>query len=95
MVIAFWKEQCAKLRSWYVNLQDPFRRTSLGFDYLDQELDVIISPDLSTWRWKDSGRFEDLARDGLIPVERARYLREVGEEVVRTRHQQGSLFKLG
>jgi Protein of unknown function (DUF402) len=95
MAIAFWKQDQPGLRSWYVNLQDPFRRTPLGFDYLDQELDVIISPDLATWRWKDDDKFEVLAQRGIIPPERARFLRGLADEVVQTRHQAGSLFTLG
>jgi hypothetical protein len=95
MLIAFWQDDRTTLRSWYVNLQDPFRRTPLGFDYLDQELDVIVSPDLERWRWKDEEKFNALVRDGLIPQERARQLRALGEEVVRTRRNRGSLFTLG
>ena len=38
---------------WYVNLQEPVRRTELGFDFLDQELDIVVAPDLD-WRWKDA-----------------------------------------
>ena len=86
MLIVFWQEDQATLRSWYVNLQTPLRRTRLGFDYLDQELDVIVSPDLSTWRWKDEENFEALMRQGLIARERGRHLRSVAEEVIRTRH---------
>jgi hypothetical protein len=94
MLIAFWNDD-GTLRSWYVNLQDPFRRSALGFDYLDQELDVIVSPDLERWRWKDEEKFEALVRDGHIRRERARELRAIGEEVVRTRREPGSLFTLG
>jgi hypothetical protein len=95
MVVAFWAEDRTTLTSWYVNLQDPFRRTALGFDYLDQELDILVSPDLSAWRWKDEDKFDDLARRGLIPPERARYLRALGERVVVARRAPGSLFTLG
>jgi hypothetical protein len=95
MLIVFWQEDQATLRSWYVNLQTPLRRTRLGFDYLDQELDVIVSPDLSTWRWKDEENFEALMRQGLIARERGRHLRSVAEEVIRTRHDPGSLFTQG
>ena len=67
MLIAFWQDDRTTLRTWYVNLQDPFRRSALGFDYLDQELDVIVSPDLERWRWKDEEKFEALVREGHIP----------------------------
>ncbi|OGO40141.1 MAG: hypothetical protein A2147_09365, partial [Chloroflexi bacterium RBG_16_57_8] len=40
-------------RCWYINLEDPQRRSSLGFDYTDWILDVIIDPNLRDWRWDD------------------------------------------
>jgi hypothetical protein len=95
MLILFWQPDQVTLRSWYVNLQDPLRRTSLGFDYLDQELDIVVRPDLSSWRWKDEEKFEALVERGLIAPVRARELRAIGEEVVRTRHDSGSLFTQG
>ena len=45
---------------WYVNLQEPLRRTKIGFDFLDQELDIVVKPNLD-WRWKDA---EHLHRAG-------------------------------
>jgi predicted RNA-binding protein associated with RNAse of E/G family len=95
MLIVFWQEDGVTLRSWYVNLQDPLHRTRLGFDYLDQELDVIVSPDLSTVRWKDVDNFEALICKGLIRPARGRQLRAIAEEIVRTRRDPGSLFTLG
>jgi len=38
---------------WYVNLEAPWRRHKLGFDSEDHDLDVLIEPDLSAWKWKD------------------------------------------
>ena len=95
MVIGFWNPEHQGLRSWYVNLQDPFRRTRLGFDYLDQELDVIVSPDLSAWRWKDLDKLELLVERGVIPGDKAGWLRATGEQVVAERHAADSLFRQG
>ena len=50
---------------WYVNLQEPLRRTRLGFDYLDQELDLVIEADRS-WYWKDEAAFRSAASVGCI-----------------------------
>ena len=33
----------ASSRAWYVNLQEPFRRTAIGFDTQDLELDLVVS----------------------------------------------------
>jgi hypothetical protein len=50
---------------WYVNLQEPIRRASVGFDYMDQMLDIVIEPDLS-WRWKDEEELEAAVNDRLV-----------------------------
>lgn len=95
MIIGFRSDDNTQLTTWYVNLQDPLRRTSLGFDYLDQELDILISPDLKTYRWKDEENFAELQRRGRIASEKAARLRAVGEEVLAQRHTPNSLFRQG
>ena len=37
---------------WYVNLQEPLRRTRWGFDVRDLQLDILVAAD-RTWKWKD------------------------------------------
>jgi hypothetical protein len=37
---------------WYVNLEAPFVRTSIGVDTTDNSLDLVVLPDYS-WQWKD------------------------------------------
>jgi len=70
------------MRSWYINLEDPFRRTRLGFDFLDQMLDIVASPDLSTWRWKDEDEFEEAVDLGVLSPTRADALRSEGEKAI-------------
>jgi predicted RNA-binding protein associated with RNAse of E/G family len=70
------------LRGWYINLEDPLRRSTLGFDWLDQMLDIIVSPDLSTWYWKDEDEFEEAIRLGVLSPARASTLRNEGEKAV-------------
>ena len=48
----FWDGPNRRFSGWYVNLQEPFRRTSIGYDTQDLELDVWIPVD-GTWRFKD------------------------------------------
>ena len=50
---------------WYVNLQEPFTRTSEGFDWMDLMLDILVEPDRS-WRWKDEDEFAALIDAELI-----------------------------
>jgi len=50
---------------WYVNLQEPFRRTPQGIQTMDLMLDVIVDVDRS-WRWKDEDELETLVRRGVF-----------------------------
>jgi hypothetical protein len=50
---------------WYLNLEEPLRRTRIGFDRLDQKLDVLIEPN-GSWRWKDEDELEEAAQLGIV-----------------------------
>lgn len=66
---------------WYVNLQDPLRRTTLGFDTVDHALDVIVELD-GTWRWKDEGELAVAVDRGLFTADQAATFRVEGERAV-------------
>jgi predicted RNA-binding protein associated with RNAse of E/G family len=82
-VLIFWDSPDMSFHDWYINLEDPLRRTAIGFDYLDQLLDVIVKPDLSTWSWKDEDELEEAIVLGLLSKKRASAMRKEGEKVVR------------
>ncbi len=67
---------------WYINLQRPFLRTSRGIQTMDLMLDVIIEPDLSSWRWKDEDEFQALIEWGLIDPDEALSVRAEALSVV-------------
>jgi hypothetical protein len=69
------------LLAWYVNMETPFRRFTLGFDYEDEELDVILKPDFSSWQWKDEGELKEAINLGLISKERGAFLYKEGERI--------------
>lgn len=50
---------------WYVNLQEPLRRTPIGFSAMDLMLDVVVEPDLC-WRWKDDEQFRRIIDLGIF-----------------------------
>jgi Protein of unknown function (DUF402) len=77
-VLLIWRERW-KLTCWYINLEEPFRRTPIGFDYMDQTLDIVVDPDMSSWRWKDEDEFEDAITKGIYSPEQARTVRAEGE----------------
>jgi hypothetical protein len=59
-----WRADGSHL-GWYINLQSPMRRNSVGFDAMDLMLDVVAEPDLS-WRWKDLEEFDELAERKIL-----------------------------
>jgi hypothetical protein len=78
-----WETGLKNLICWYVNLQEPIRRTSIGFDTMDNTLDVVISPDLSAWKWKDDDEFAAAQKAGFYSSEKAREIRAEGERAIK------------
>lgn len=76
--IYIWKAASNRFDCYYVNFQLPFRRTRLGFDTLDLDLDIVIQADY-TWKWKDMDEYQRAIQLGGIrpewaaSVERARF----------------------
>ena len=62
---------------WYVNLEEPWRETALGFDTTDHLLDIWIDPDRS-WRWKDEDHLAEAVEVGLFTREQADGVRAKG-----------------
>jgi hypothetical protein len=62
-VWVFWEGEARKFWGWYINFQEPFRRTAHGFDSQDLELDVWI-PAGGEWEWKDRDVLEERIHDG-------------------------------
>lgn len=75
-----WRFQWAEdqtLKMWYVNLEEPWVRTSQGFDSRDHGLDVIVAADLATWSWKDEDEIDwGLAQGRLSAAAVAAYRAE-------------------
>ncbi len=82
-VWVMWEAGTSRQRCWYVNLETPLQRTRLGFDVMDQTLDVVVLPDRSGWRWKDEADFEECVEAGVYSTGQARAIRSEGESVVR------------
>jgi Protein of unknown function (DUF402) len=81
----FWDDDGSHA-SWYVNLELPWRRTSLGFDTRDHQLDIVIRAD-GAWRWKDEDELRDAIDVGLLRVEEARRIHADGEGVIAQLHR--------
>ncbi len=66
---------------WYVNLEEPWRRTQLGFDTRDHTLDIWVEQD-GSWSWKDEEELEAAVRFGRHLPEEASAIRAEGERVL-------------
>jgi hypothetical protein len=79
-VWVFWEGTDRRLGAWYVNLQEPFRRTSLGFDTQDLELDIVVSPD-GDWRLKDDEKLEGWIERGRWTPGKVAEIRAEGSRI--------------
>jgi len=70
-----------RLAWWYVNLEEPWRETAIGFDSRDHILDRYAGPD-GEWHWKDEDELAWEIEQGLVPPEREAELRAEGERAL-------------
>jgi hypothetical protein len=91
-VYVMWETGHTRLRCWYVDLQEPLRRTPIGFDTRDHLLDIVVSPDQSEWWWKDEDEFNEAVAIGLFSAEEALAIRAEGERVVELLRASQSPF---
>lgn len=66
------------LRKYFVNLEEPFRRTAVGFDTQDHTLDIELTPELD-WRWRDELELANHVTEGFYTAELAAAVRAEGE----------------
>ncbi len=69
----FWQAERNQFLCYYVNFQLPFRRSALGFDSFDLELDIIIEPTYE-WRWKDMDDYQRGIECGILLKEWVRQI---------------------
>jgi hypothetical protein len=50
----------------YINLEDPWLRTAIGFDSRDVYLDLVAGPDGDDWHWKDEDELAWVVEQGRI-----------------------------
>jgi hypothetical protein len=86
----WFRDEAGAFANWYVNLEEPGVRWDdraaggvAGVDIVDQDLDIVVRPDL-TWVWKDEGEFlERLALPEHYWVSDEAAVRAEGERVVK------------
>lgn len=73
-VWVFWHGPERAFHGWYLNLQEPFRRTRGGYDTQDLELDIWI-PAGGTWQLKDDELLDVRVQEGRFTQDQARATR--------------------
>ena len=79
-VWVFWHGPEREFHGWYVNLQEPFRRSAHGIDTEDHELDIVLATD-GTWTWKDEELVEPWIERGRWTPEKVAAIRAEGDRV--------------
>jgi hypothetical protein len=83
-VSIFWggdQSGARMLLKYFVNLEEPFRRTAVGFDTQDHTLDVEVAPTLA-WRWRDENELANHVAEGFYTAELAAAARAEGERAI-------------
>lgn len=82
-VYLFWNQHQSErsLSYYFVNLEEPYRRTAVGFDTQDHTLDVVVTPDLA-WKWRDEDELRNHVTEGFYTEALAAAVRAEGEEVI-------------
>ena len=76
-----WDDATGTFLGWYVNLQEPMRPTPIGYDTLDQMLDIWVEPD-GSWRWKDWDELVEAEQAGIFTGAEADAIRAAGRRVI-------------
>jgi protein associated with RNAse G/E len=79
--IYIWEAASDEFVCYYINFQLPFRRTRLGFDTLDLDLDLVIEASYD-WQWKDIDDFQRGIKSGGIKLEWVQQIEQAQEEVL-------------
>src|SRR3954462_2436376 len=73
-VWVFWHGPERAFHGWYLNLQEPFRRTADGYETQDLELNIWM-PDGGGWVLKDDELLDVRVREGRFTEDQARAAR--------------------
>lgn len=81
-VIRTWIAEDERFSGWYVNLEQPWTRTPVGFDSRDDVLDVTVSADLTEFQLKDEDELEFAVEIGQFTKSEAQAIHATAESAV-------------
>jgi len=74
---------------YFVNMEEPFRRTPVGFDTQDHTLDIEVTPE-HDWKWRDTAELDEHVKHGFYTAPLAGEVWDEGrrtiDEIVRGSH---------
>jgi hypothetical protein len=76
---------------WKVDISSPFARTRVGFDMIDEVLDIVVRPN-RTYYWRDEDELSQLVQAGFYSEAEAERLCEAGREVIELVEQREPPF---
>ncbi|HVE98001.1 MAG TPA: DUF402 domain-containing protein [Mycobacteriales bacterium] len=76
----FWSGPDRAFEAWYVNIQEAFRRTPIGFDTRDLELDIVVPVD-GDWYFKDREKLAGHVERGHFTAEQVERVVALGDEL--------------
>jgi hypothetical protein len=76
----FWHGSNRDFVCWYINLQQPFRRTAIGYDTQDLELDIVVYPN-DHWELKDDELMDQRVEEGRWSAQRVAEIRSEGQRI--------------
>lgn len=85
--IYIWDHASGEFLYYYINFQLPFRRSQLGFDTLDLDLDILVNIE-NEWEWKDLQEYEKGIRSGGIMAQWIDEIQKAQAEVFARIDQQ-------
>jgi hypothetical protein len=77
-VSLFFEPGQARLLKYFINMEEPFRRSGIGFDTQDHTLDIEVTPELK-WRWRDEQELDDHVAEGFYTPALAAAARAEGQ----------------
>ncbi|MDA1281667.1 MAG: DUF402 domain-containing protein [Chloroflexi bacterium] len=80
----FWEPEMTEVRSWYINIDAPYKRTSIGFDTWDMFLGVVVQPDRKTWRYKNEDEFAEAIEAGIFTAFEAQEVSDTAASALQT-----------
>ena len=85
----YWRGPDRQFACWYLNIQEPMRPTSVGFDSQDLELDILIAPDGVTWELKDDDILEQRIAEERWTADEIAGVRAIGARIVSSTVETG------